>query len=134
MARFQCKQKCFFGGSPKSVRMYQEGEVYIGEKANEHFINLDEELSEDGDLDGDELPVAARKEIIKTALKQMNYDDDEQWTKDGLPLVQVIEKKTNLDTNRAEIEQTWPDFNRDTIPLSKDINRSSSFSQAMDKI
>lgn len=125
--RWRCDTPTFFAD-----RMWKEGEVYQGLKANEHFTDLDEEYDED---DLEELPIDSRLEIIKSALKNLDYDNEDHWTKgDGLPMVKVVEEMSGLDTSRVEIEKAWPGFNRDTIPMSKNVNRSSSFNQAMKKI
>jgi chromosome segregation ATPase len=50
-------------------------------------------------------------EIVE-ALKQLAPENDEQWTSDGLPKVDVVAELTGEDVKRAQITDAWPEFNR----------------------
>lgn len=49
---------------------------------------------------------------IKEALEQLNHEDDDSWTEDGLPKVEVVRKITGSDVTRREITDAAPGFRR----------------------
>lgn len=56
--------------------------------------------------------------IIIEALKQLDANNDEHWTDDGQPLVNVLKELTGENVTRDQIRQTAPKFNRVTLDLS----------------
>ena len=57
-----------------------------------------------------------RNELVVSALKTLDPDNEMHWTEDGLPkvkLVQSLTEQTKL--KRADIEAAWPEFTRDTL-------------------
>jgi hypothetical protein len=53
---------------------------------------------------------------IKTALEQMNPDDDTQWLTDGKARMSVVEGVVgSTGITRTDVEEAWPGFGRDVL-------------------
>lgn len=52
---------------------------------------------------------------LKDALKQLDVNNDDHWTKGGLPLVDVVSGYHGEPVTRAEIAEVWPEFSRDVL-------------------
>ena len=63
-------------------------------------------------------PIADR---IIPALGQLRFDDDSQWTADGLPRAEVVGALVGERVTRGEIEEARPGFNRDVCASEQDI-------------
>lgn len=61
---------------------------------------------------------------IKEALAQLDVLDDDQWTTDGLPRVEVVEKILGRSTSRADITNADPGFNRSTATSQPETSQS----------
>ncbi len=62
---------------------------------------------------------------IKTALKALDPTDDEQWTADGMPRVDVVAKMVeNDELKRVDITVAAPDFTRATASKTEEIDPS----------
>jgi len=62
--------------------------------------------------------MAERSEQIRKALSEMDALDDDQWTTDGAPKVDVVADAANLkELKRAEIINAAPKFNRENFDL-----------------
>jgi hypothetical protein len=70
---------------------------------------------------GEVSPEDVRDTQIKEALKKLNRDKDDHWTKSGLPAMEAVEKYANMQLTRDEVTAAWPGFKRDAdmIPLSQ---------------
>lgn len=50
---------------------------------------------------------------IKDALKKLDVNNDDHWSKGGMPLVDVVSHFHGSVLTRAEISEAWPGFTRD---------------------
>lgn len=50
---------------------------------------------------------------LKDALKQLDVNNDDHWTKGGLPMVDVVSHFHGETVTRSDIAEVWPDFTRD---------------------
>lgn len=50
---------------------------------------------------------------LKDALKQLDVNNDDHWTKGGLPMVDVVSHFHGEPVTRSDIAEVWPDFTRD---------------------
>ena len=65
---------------------------------------------------------------IKAALESLDAGNDDHWTSDGLPRVDVVEELVGSDVTRADLKKAAPEFTRtapnlpgaDSVPASND--------------
>lgn len=109
MKSFVCNTECFYEG-----RRYipGDGKVIRAEKKPSKYWT--EWNRNPGDTDDDFIVSQ-----IREALKTLDPKNDDHWTRDGKPMMKVLEDLLGFDVSRAKIEQAFPRFNRDTIPLSE---------------
>lgn len=112
--KFVCVKDCFH--KDRRWTAHSKRLMYSTEEKVTHFKNL-------SSLDDEEKYIHEEDERlgkIKNFLVSMDVNDDEQWTKDGLPRVDIVEENTDLDTDRGEISKAFAGFTRDSgiKPLS----------------
>jgi len=106
--KFVCTEETFFQNRhwvPGSKKL-----MYSEKTKVPHFKNISGMGKEEKSMyeTGDKL------EQIRLFLISMDPNDDEQWTRDGLPQVRFVEKSMNIDTNRGEISKAFSGFTRDS--------------------
>ena len=52
---------------------------------------------------------------IKQALKELNFENDEHWTSDGLPKISAVQELIGTEPTRQQITQADPEFNRQSL-------------------
>jgi hypothetical protein len=57
---------------------------------------------------------------IKEALMSLDQMDDEQWTKDGSPKLEVVSNLVGKQVSRAEVVDAAPKFSRENMDTSKE--------------
>lgn len=62
----------------------------------------------------------ADKEKIKEALSELDTVDDDQWTNEGAPLVEVVSRLVGENVTRQEIVEAAPKFTRENPELEED--------------
>ena len=52
---------------------------------------------------------------IKQALQKLDFENDEHWTSDGLPMISALKEITGTELTRQQITQADPEFNRQSL-------------------
>lgn len=52
---------------------------------------------------------------LRRAVLHLDYDDDDHWTKEGLPMMEIVEGFLGYDITRKELEVVASDITRETI-------------------
>lgn len=63
---------------------------------------------------------------LKDALRKLDVNNDDHWTKGGLPLVDVVSDLYGQPVTRAEIAEVWPEFSRDVLRAETETPPSAS--------
>lgn len=108
MPSFKCKTRCTLND-----RLYEVDEIFEGEKANKHFVELDP------GLDKNEIKETGTMKRIKQVLEKMDHDDNKIWTMQDMPVVKYVEEASGVPVSRDQIEEAFPGFKRDIKPLGK---------------
>ena len=127
MSTYLCIEETFFGG-----RLWAPGEIFRGEmplnrnpddpnfkKPIKHkCFSLQKEIDPTSE-DGGHLVHQERLDRIKRLLIDMDKEDDLQWTNSGLPNVNWIVQQLGFKTQRLEVDEAYPGFNRNIKALSQ---------------
>jgi hypothetical protein len=112
MAKWICTTKCYYN---KCRWTPGDGKILVAAEAPPTFEKLGSTSSE---TNPEDMSVDERRTAIRAALVKMDKDDEKLWTKDkGLPLVGVVGSMTGFDTDREEVENAFPGFDRDVKTL-----------------
>lgn len=77
----------------------------------------------DGDVVKTDAPAKTEgpdADAILAVLSEMDVDNDDQWTGDGLPKMAHIETELGVNITRADVDAVAPDFTRETAAGSAD--------------
>ena len=67
---------------------------------------------------------------IKEALMNMDALDDDQWTGDGAPKLDVLSEAIGSKIKRAEVMELAPEFSRDNMVLPKEVDTTAEEAEA----
>lgn len=69
---------------------------------------------------------------LAAAISLLDPENPDHWTADGKPKMAVLEEFTNGNLTRAEVEEAFPEFNRDTA-RAKDAEADAELAVPMVK-
>ncbi len=112
--KFRCINTCTYDN--RLWTAFEKRLMFSKAESVPHFENISSLDKEDKML----LEEQDRLDKIKAVLIALDREDDELWTKDGLPQVKAVEESAELDTSRGEITKSFPGFTResDIAPIS----------------
>lgn len=74
--------------------------------------------SSSDDLQAAEETIEPQAESLATAIRALDPNNDDHWTRDGQPAVRAVEANRGAETTRAEIDAAAPGFNREAARIA----------------
>jgi len=68
---------------------------------------------------------------IKTALENMDALDDDQWTNDGAPRLDVLSEAVGEKVSRSDVTEAAPEFSRENMAIPEKVDTSEADAEAL---